>query len=250
MDKKLKPDDLKHSFDIETLFSKFVEEVGGELIEKLLPASPTFENADYLFREDSVIIELKCLQNDFPSNSEFKDKIENLYMKWLKERSLPYKAIFNSNKLPKRNKQEILKLYKEPIKRVIKKASRQLKATAKYFEIKNSRKLLLIASDGLYSIEPGLLLSILGGILRREFSGIDGFVFFTVNRYVNIPNNNYACELWVPYYSVNSSKTDIVEFVNSLGRKWGDFISEHIGGFDWRTETEDGSFLTGTSYIK
>jgi len=250
MDKKLKPEDLKHSFEVENLFNKFVEEVGGELVERLLPASPTFNNADYLFREDTVIIELKCLQNDFPSNAEFKDKIENLYKKWLREKSIPYKAIFNRNKLPKRKKQEINNLYKEPIKRVVKKANRQLRETANYFGIENTRKLLLIASDGLYSLEPNMLLAIIGEILIKEFSSIDGFVFFTLNRYVNIPKNKYANELWVPYYNENSSSTDLPDFVNGLGRKWGDFMEATIGEFDYRLETEDGSFLKETSYIK
>lgn len=250
MDKRLKPEDLKHSFDIEDLFNIFVEKIGGELVDKLLPSSPNFENADYLFRKDSVIIELKCLQNDFPSNSEFQDKIVNLYRRWFKEESISFNVIFHPAKLQEEKKQEILKLHLEPIRRVIKKANRQLRKTADYFEMPKSRKLLLIASDGLYSLSPPMLLSILCEILQKEFSSIDGFVYFTLNKYVDIPNNDYACELCVPYYNENSSNTDIVEFVNSLGRKWGDFISERIGGLDWREETEDASFLKGTNYIK
>ena len=50
--------------DVESAFNEFVEEFGGELISKAVPANPE-ENADYLFRDEGVVAELKCLQKDF-----------------------------------------------------------------------------------------------------------------------------------------------------------------------------------------
>ena len=48
--------------NVEELFNAYVKSVDGELVSELLPKSPTFSNADYLFRKqraEPLIAELK-----------------------------------------------------------------------------------------------------------------------------------------------------------------------------------------------
>jgi hypothetical protein len=57
--------DWKPTFiDIEPAFDRLVASVrGGRLVRELMPAAPNLPlNADYIFPEDDVIAELKCLE--------------------------------------------------------------------------------------------------------------------------------------------------------------------------------------------
>src|SRR3712207_2463861 len=59
---------------VEPTFDAFVRSVGGRLVSEMLPKSPDFENADYLFSEPKVIAELKQLDNDLRRTNAFKCK--------------------------------------------------------------------------------------------------------------------------------------------------------------------------------
>ena len=52
---------------------RFVATVGGERFDRLFP-NATFQNADFVFRDAKVIIELKILETEFGSTTEFAQK--------------------------------------------------------------------------------------------------------------------------------------------------------------------------------
>ena len=63
--------------DIEGEFNKVVKSIGGDLVKNRLPSeSPSFENADYVFDKENIIIELKVLKKDPSSNAELQEKIQ------------------------------------------------------------------------------------------------------------------------------------------------------------------------------
>ncbi|MEP7038456.1 MAG: hypothetical protein ABI891_08935, partial [Acidobacteriota bacterium] len=138
----LEPKDLTHNFDVEKLVSEFIKRNGGELVSELISSSPDFENADYLFREENVLIELKCLQSDFPQSKSFSKKVAELYQKWLMNREINLGMIFDTSKLPRNKRIYLNKIYSEPLRRIIKKANRQLRSTAQNLSLSNSQKLL------------------------------------------------------------------------------------------------------------
>jgi hypothetical protein len=63
-----------HDFDVEALFDEFVVSAGGELVKTLIGNSPNFDNADYLFRNYRVVLELKALQEDYLAGGGFMDR--------------------------------------------------------------------------------------------------------------------------------------------------------------------------------
>jgi hypothetical protein len=84
----------------------------------------------------------------------------------------------------------------------------------------------------------------------REFSSIHGFVYFTVNRYIELPNDDIAHHLWVPLYS-ETAHSDLVDFVDNLGVKWFDFLGEKIGGWESPLiQTDKRDILSGVRNIK
>jgi hypothetical protein len=223
------PKDLQHDFDVEPLLNEFVTSIGGELVSELISANPDFENADYLFRSSRVVVELKSLQEDFAVPERLQNKIAKLWEKWFAEGSVKFGDIFRADELPREKRRLIEKLYSEPIRRVLKKANRQLRNTADKLGVNNPRNLLLIANDGLYSLEPEFIIRTIARLLQREFSSIHGFVYFTVNRYVDIPTDENARQLWVPLYS-DSAPSDLSAFVNDLGAKWLIFSEIRLAG--------------------
>jgi hypothetical protein len=60
----------------------------------------------------------------------------------------------------------------------------------------------------------------------------------TINRYVEIPNDQEPKLLWSPVYSDRAEDT-LPDFVHNLGRQWFNFLSDKIGGFTSRTESQD-----------
>jgi hypothetical protein len=246
MKKWLEPKDLIHSFNVEKLINEFVESIGGNLVSELIPNSPDFENADYFFQKENLLIELKCLQTDFPQSAKFSKKVAETYENWLMSREITSEMMFNSSKLPREKRVYLNRIYSEPLRRIIKKANRQLRSTEQYFSLKNCQKLLFIVNDGLFSFEPPLLISIICNILSKEFSSIDGFVYFNVNSYVEVEGNPFARQFWIPTYSPKAS-VDLPDLVNLIGGKWGDFFGNKIGGYDDRIKTDDGFHLIANS---
>ncbi len=235
----LSPADLQHDFEVETLFNEFVESFGGKRVDSLLPASPDFSNADYLFESDNVIAELKCLQADFAAPEVIQKKADRLYRQWLAEGSISPESINDLDLLPRDKKRKIRALYTNPLKRVIEKANRQLRETAQHFETEGKGKLLLIANDGAYSAQTFWTVAFLNEILARDqFSSVEAFAYFSVNRYVELPGDDYARHVWFPFYSTDPPE-HLHPFVNRLGSAWLDFLGSKIGGWDDSIKTDD-----------
>ena len=90
-----KPDWLhKKSLPTEQTFDQFVKQFGGQKISNSLPNSPPFNNADYLFRNENVIAELKNFQTDFGTTENFKEKHCELVKKYLSEDFISVGSLF------------------------------------------------------------------------------------------------------------------------------------------------------------
>src|SRR3954470_23850575 len=78
---KLPPPDM----DVEAVFNDFVEDFGEELISKLfISQGRSPKNADYFFRDRSVVAELKCLEKDYFNDGKVGEKVNALLNKWMR----------------------------------------------------------------------------------------------------------------------------------------------------------------------
>lgn len=106
-------DFISGSCDTEKFVDGFVESVGGELIKKRFKESPTFNNADYYFQKQNVVIELKSLKSDFVTNSrEREKKLQHLFDKWYERGQITQLMISNPYLLPSDFKLQTLRLFK------------------------------------------------------------------------------------------------------------------------------------------
>lgn len=134
--------DLQHDFKIEPLLNEFMISVGGELVSNLISGNPDFKNADYVFKSRRVVIELKSLQEDFAVPEKLSDKNLELWKKWFTEGEVKFRHIFHTHELPLEKRRQLGRLYSEPIRRVLKKANRQLRNTAQKLGVSEPQNLL------------------------------------------------------------------------------------------------------------
>lgn len=232
----------KPALPTERTFDRFVQNVGGQKISDILPGNPSFQNADYLFRNENVIAELKTLQTDFGITDSFRDKHIELLKKYISDDRMTFGAIFRSEERPQEYSKDLLRLFRPALCRILKKANQQIKETKKELGFENNSGILLLVNDDFISLEPRFITSIICEILTHSYSSIDAFVYLTLNHYVDIPGNDYANLLWVPVYSERAPNW-LADFVNKLGSQWFDFLEIEVGEFDNKIVTDDPSVI-------
>ena len=214
----------------EIIFDNFIESVDGELVKKGLGKKPPpFKNADYKFDKPSVIIELKTLKSEFSLNSPSRTKkIRNLIQKWVDNGKLSEQMIKRKESLPPELAIELLKLFKPPFYDILEQANRQIKGTKKFFNVPNAHGLVIFFNDGFYSLNPPDTIRIIGDILRNLFPAIDGFVYLTLRKRLDIPNDKYRRVVWIPKYRVDNNE-ELGDFVDWLGQNWFDYLETESG---------------------
>lgn len=206
----------------EPAFNAFVEYLGGHRIDSLHP-SPDVLNADYIFPQHKVIIELKTIENEVGDTEQFRQKMtvvhRKIYKKYKKtplsldpEVSVEYLKAF-------------IELYRAPIARIVKKANAQIKSTKQNFGYDEYHGILLLVNDGLKELPPRLMLGMLGRILNGAYSSVRTVIYLT-NHYIIFPGDEYGRVLWAPLYT-DADGDDLVDFVNWLGKSWFDYC-EHL----------------------
>ena len=230
----------------EPTLDRFVRGEGGVKISEIVPVID-FKNADYLFPQDNVIIELKRLETEFAKAPGFNSKVRALIEHFGKDVRLgdspfpgkPYNPEFV---------QGFVKLFKPPLAHIAKKANRQIRESKKHLNLPNAHGILFCVNDEFRDLEPRFIKGLFGEILHRSYSSIDGFIYHT-NHYVDLPWSEYANLIWTTMYSENAPMT-LVDFVDNLGRKWFDFCEAEGLPSDQRLEGPDLNLTSGAKAIK
>ena len=206
----------------EATFNLFVERFGGRRIDAIHHALEV-QNADYVFPEDKVIIELKTIETEIHNTDQFREKMTVLNRRILarfKKGPLSLDPVVQREWL-----KGFVDLYRPPIARLIKKANAQIKSTSQNLGYADYKGVLLLVNDGLKELPPRLMLPTLGRVLTGSCSSIRAVIYLT-NHYVIIPGDEYGRIIWAPLYANPDEDDQLVEFVNRLGKEWFDFCEE------------------------
>lgn len=198
----------------EATFNLFVEWIGGKKVSSLI-LNPTFENADYCFPEQSIIVEHKILETEFGTSDEFKRKQMAVIDKHVRERGL--RGPLLGQPYPREFLADLMEFYRRPLAGVAKKANRQIKETKDWLGMPNANGIFLCVNDNLKSLPPAEIMQLFCRILNGSCSSIEALVYVT-NHYLHVPGSNLANLLWAPVYS-DGAPDSLVEFVNWMGRK-------------------------------
>ncbi len=167
----------KTTADIEKDFDKFFQEIGFNKVSDFVGKSPSFENADYIETMQKIIVELKVIDKDFFEGGGVIHRLNTIV-------TVPKKIDENGFglyefKLPPKNREGVHDSVEEPLRRIIKKANRQIKETKRVLLNENGLGFLLLALNFRNSIDPETFRKLAGDLLSREFSSIDGFIICT-----------------------------------------------------------------------
>lgn len=226
--------------DCESFFAEFIEFSGGVVIDKLPENKIDRENADYLFTTPAIISELKILKKD--SFSEAED-ISRVISELLEKKFITHEQImgyvFKGEKLPDECLNKMIEKASNTIERAIYKANKQIEVTKKTFSMEAAAGIIFLLNDGNYFFTIEGFLSVISNIIARKFknSAFDVIVYLTVNQSLCNSQNNLDYGYWVSIYTkVNNNGDTIISeevfnFVNELGRKFGNDFMEMKTGF-------------------
>lgn len=235
------------SVDVEATFDEFVSSVGGEKVSGFVGASPPFENADYLFRDKGVIVELKECTTEFAESVAFLRDVDRLAVKYIalglmdpdpKRRGPP----------PSQYVRDLMGLFKPPISRILKKANRQVRSTRQALKMPEAPGVLVFVNDAFTSVEPMWVRAIACDLLSTSYSAITCFLYVTVNSYVAIPTSDYLYLVWAPTYAPDAPDS-LVAFIDGLGTRWNSFLEAKVGPWDTSLRTGDHDVLNRAEVI-
>lgn len=227
------------SISVEEHFNKFVEEYGGHLVSRLLPPTYSGENADYYFESPPLIAELKSLeQNTF--GEHYPERMQNLVERWVNRGlvNVDRSSRLNLRDVPETCQNEWMDLLQAPLQRnVVKKANRQIKATKDALKKPAAKGLLLVASEGNFSLEPYALAYLLSRIIKkrkgdgtRQFSSIHWIVYFSASMSIRIPEIGEDISYWIAGPRGDEDENRVLEnFLDHLRSGWLRYESKNPG---------------------
>lgn len=230
MEMKQPPPDM----EVEGSFNEFVEDFGGELVSKLLEGKGHRpRNADYFFCNRTIVSELKCLEKNYFNDRNIGAKLTAIANRWVGEGLLRPEHMkdgrFQTDDLPRQCAVEMFKVFSSPVREAIKKANKQIKETKEYFEVPNAKGLLILANDGNYSINPKLMIQILGNLLATDYTGLDSFIFFTPNMRAYTPQIDRQFNVWISGPTRSSANAVEPEFLSEIHQGWVSFLERKTG---------------------
>jgi arsenate reductase-like glutaredoxin family protein len=213
----------------EEVFARFVRSIGGEV---LAPSSEE-ERADYLFREEKVVIELKTLEED--KRVEHAQKLGGLTTGWARSGHVRTigRTIVNLQNMHPEPQREWLNLLEAPIERIIRKANSQIRSTKNRENLPDAEGLLLILNDGnLLHTAPIVFMNLVARVLNKrdpddapKFPEIRGVVYFSYRvRAAGEPNL-----FWVAGTIEPGKDTELVAFQARLKEEWCAYFARRTG---------------------
>lgn len=209
--------------DIEGSFSNVVRTFGGEVLEDTFGTSLEFSNADYIFRDQNVIGELKRLVDDKSTDEDVQAKIQAKFDSWMRDGTIgPIygRNMINSRSLPERCQRELMDVFKPALQRRILKANKQIRETASALGMSEAKGLLFIANDGNYALEADAAIYLINRILGISCRSINSVVYFTANMGASSPIAEKQVFVWI--HAIRQKIIDPVDqdFVMRLFDAW------------------------------
>jgi hypothetical protein len=214
----------------EPAIDKFVDSIGGQRLSALFP-NATFQNADYIFKQQKVLVELKILETEFGDTAQFKLKEHDLY----RQAASQFGAAAILKQEPEFEAficQGLRVLYRDRLNRISKRANKQIRETKLALGDDGYRGVLWLINDGFRGIGTDIVFGLLCNGLAQANSQVRALVYLT-NHFVALPGNDYANFLWMPAYA-DAEADDLPDFVNWLGKEWGDFTEREDAPYDNR----------------
>jgi hypothetical protein len=217
---------------LESIVDPFVKRVGGERISEIVGNTNPHPSADYLFRRDGVIAELKSLQAGSFIES-FRRKMTDLMGRWRREGKLIVfgTARVDSNRLSPECREEMFSVMAESLQKdVVAAANAQIKSTKRLLNLPDARGLLWVASDGNEFLQPNMVWYLLHRILKKKkangdpaYSSIHGLAYFCPRMLGQIPGVAEPTLIWLGGYRQRDPKLQAC--LAELSNEWPKYVA-------------------------
>jgi hypothetical protein len=223
------------NIEIEPEFGNFVRSFGGEVVEDLYPPQKRdFRNADYVFRREGVVAELKILTEDQATAPHIRQKTTEIYRRAAEAGLVPVlhgrgNVKLQSRDMPESVRREIAEAHKRPIQTLVHKASKQIKATRNRLDMTAAKGLLILFNDGNFRLEHDAIAYLLARVLGNQFTSINSVFYGTVNLWSESP---FTKNLVAPMVSFTREGIKPIDgdFLYALKRGWIDHLDKLRGG--------------------
>lgn len=227
--------------DIENVFGDFVEIYGGIVSDRTLTGPNKPRNADFIFREEKVVAELKALRSDPLKNESFKSSLRMKQGDWVRKgyiTSRELDSIQTIGELPEKCYRDLKRLYNRPIEIHIKEANKQIKATKEFQELDDYKGLLFLVSDGNYMLQPTYIRHNVAMLLDKplQFKSINSAVYLAINMLTFRSDDPEPSMLWINLFRRDVDNVPI-EVLDRLFEGWASHYGK-VTGTDVRKEYE------------
>ena len=223
---------------LQFIVDPFVKFAGGEVVSELIEKNPKQPptQADYFFRHENVILELKALET--PSFGEsYVRKLSALTDSWVERGML---IVYGTARVDLQRmhpicQQEWLEVLADPLQRnVIAKANRQISRTKELLGARTAKGLLWLASDGNLDLQPQDVWFLVSRILgkktsegQKQFSGIDSVIYFHPRAPAIAPGVPADVFLWLA--DAREPDQQVRDFISFLRDRWIQWLSATSG---------------------
>jgi hypothetical protein len=213
---------MKTPTELENEFNVLFEGLGYSRVSEIVGHSPTFANADYVNADKGIVVELKIIDKDFFENGGI---IESLNTFVTVPKNIDEEGFRQYTfSLPNKNREGKVDTMEEPLRRVLKKANKQLRETKTELLKGEGIGFIVIALNMKTLIDPEKIRELVANLVSREFSSIAGFIICTPTwgkldretgrlQSMCLPTTEYGCS------------EDIRLSCNEIGQEWCKFIN-------------------------
>jgi hypothetical protein len=218
----------------EMLFERAAIAAGGARVSDELPRNTNLgKNADFVFRDENVIAELKCLVHDPRDAERFKSNIDEKFKKWVIEGKIPPffgTVVANLRDLPLECALETISLLKKPFNRLIAEANKQIKSTKRLLAMPNARGLLILIQSGDYFVPPNTIFDMVNRCLPDRYNrSVDDIIHANADMPAIQPANGNRHAFF--FHACRDVQNPIpLQLVDRLQHCWQVELEQRIGG--------------------
>lgn len=212
----------------ESMFRSVVNSMSGEV----LPEGDV-ESADFLFRQYSVVAELKTLKED--ARAEYAIKLQALISGWAKRRLLLAmgRTVIELRKVHPICQREWLALLQGPVQGLLRKANRQIRSTKETASVPGAKGLVIIANDGNFlHTNPIDYMTIVARALQKkkpsgesQFPHIRGVIYMSYR----VTTEQEGMPFWVGGVLDPQTDNDLHRFQLELKAGWFRYLRKATG---------------------
>lgn len=194
---------MKTAETLEKEFDIFFGEIGFKRISDIVGASPDFSNADYINENQKIIVELKTIDKDFFENGGIIDSLNTFVMKPTNIDENGFgQYTFTFPDINREGKNDTLE---EPLRRILKKANKQIRETKERLLKNEGIGFVMIALNMPSTINPEYISDIVSKILNEEFSSISGYIICTPTYFGHSSETGLFHPVCIPNVKLNSA---------------------------------------------